>query len=120
MIDVTTVRRSRPDPAVSRFLGKLPASFKKEAHPQPGGPPLEAEFYMLYKLYIEPQVIEGKRAHLVLENHGWWDETERKPKHLVQTFGPEEGFPTFDEALVEYESHRWAQSIERVRTLVYA
>ena len=39
------------------------------------------------------------------------DETERKPKHLVQTFGPEEGFPTFDEALVEYKSHQWAQSI---------
>ena len=70
------------------------------------GPPLEAEFYTLY---IEPQVIDGRRAYFVREKHGWWDEAERKPKpkKLVQTFGPKEGFPTFDEALVEYETHLW-------------
>jgi hypothetical protein len=43
-------------------------------------------------LYIERQVIDGKRAYLVREKHGWWDETERKPKHLVQTLALKKGF----------------------------
>jgi hypothetical protein len=71
-----------------------------------GDPPLEAEFYTLY---IESKVIDGERAYFVHEKHGWWDEGERepKPKPPVQTFGPEEWFPTFDEALAEYETHLW-------------
>ncbi len=75
----------------------------KTATPE-GGPPLEAEFYTLY---VEQKVIDGKRAYFVREKHGWWDEAEKqpKPKKLVQTFGPEEGFLTFEEALAEYETH---------------
>ena len=63
------------------------------------GPPEEAEFYTLLLTFKGAQ---GQRGFFVIEKHGYWDETKKRPVHVVTTLSPEEGFATFNEAEVLY------------------
>jgi hypothetical protein len=73
----------------------------KTATPE-GGPPQEAEFYTLSIVQED-----GKHGWFVREKHEYWKEEKRRMVHkeAVQTFGNEEGYSTFEEALGEYERH---------------
>jgi hypothetical protein len=60
----------------------------------PFGAAIDAEFY---EVFLESDLVNGRRAFFVKEKHGWWDEDKKRPVSLVTTLCPEEGLLTYIE-----------------------
>jgi|SRR5580698_5853633 hypothetical protein len=63
----------------------------------------DAEYY---ELVLEAKRVNSGVAYFVRELHGWWDESKKRAVNNWQTYGPEEGYPTFDEAFERYKLQR--------------
>lgn len=66
--------------------------------------PVEQAEY--YELFIDSKPVNGKVVYFVREHHGWWDEANKRNVNNWQTYGPDEGYTNFEEALERYKLQR--------------
>lgn len=65
--------------------------------------PERLNFAEYYQPQIEMELRNGKWIYFVREKHGWFNDTEKRPVHHLNTLNPEDGFESFDEAARAYE-----------------
>jgi hypothetical protein len=66
-----------------------------------------AEKAEYYELVLDQETDpNGQTMHFVRELHGWWSEEQKRPINNLQTYSPEEGYPTWEEAYERYKQQR--------------
>ena len=60
------------------------------------------EYYQV-RIECRPDLASNVQRFFVRENHGYFDNSQRRAVHSVTTFAPDEGFPTVEEAVAQYE-----------------
>jgi hypothetical protein len=53
---------------------------------------------------------DNRLIYFVRELHGWWDDDKKRNVNSWQTYGPEEGYTSFDEAFQRYQVQREARA----------